>query len=58
MCNKSEAMKPILQVRIDPITVAEVSSVTKTRIKEVWDCYSGADSQTVKLHENEAAFKS
>lgn len=52
-------MKPILQVRIDSIAVAEVSSVTKTRIKEeVWDCYSGADSQTVKLHENEAAFKS
>ena len=42
----------------DPITLAEVSSIAKTRIRtEVWDYYEcGADSQTA-LHENEAAFK-
>ncbi|PMD43166.1 S-2-hydroxy-acid oxidase [Hyaloscypha variabilis F] len=45
-------------VREDPITLSEVASIAKTRIrKEVWDYYEcGADTQTA-LHENEAAFK-
>ncbi len=43
---------------MDPITLAEVASIAKTRIKkEVWDYYAcGADNQTA-LRENEAAFK-
>jgi len=42
----------------DPITLAEVASIAKTRTrKEAWDYYEcGADTQTA-LHENEAAFK-
>ena len=54
--NDSEESKP--PGPDDPITLAEVASIAKTRIrKEVWDYYEcGADSQTA-LHENEAAFK-
>ena len=42
----------------DPITIAELAVIAKTKLKkEVWDYYEcGADSQTV-LRENEAAFK-
>lgn len=58
MGEKSEPRKSGLQVPVDPITVAEIASIAKSRIKkDVWDYYGcGADSQNV-LHENEAAFK-
>lgn len=41
----------------DPITIAELAAIAKTRLKRsVWDYYEcGADSQTV-LHENESTF--
>jgi (S)-2-hydroxy-acid oxidase len=58
MDDKKEQKKSGLQVPIDPITLSEVASIAKFRIKkEVWDYYDcGADSQTA-LHENEVAFK-
>ncbi|PMD28515.1 S-2-hydroxy-acid oxidase [Hyaloscypha hepaticicola] len=58
MADESEPSKNGPQGQIDPITVAEIASIAKTRIKkEFWDYYEcGADTQTV-LHENEAAFK-
>jgi (S)-2-hydroxy-acid oxidase len=54
--NETEGSQP--HVQEDPITLSEVASIAKTRIrKEVWDYYEcGADTQTA-LHENEAAFK-
>jgi len=50
--------EPKENATIDPITLSEVASIAKSRIKkDVWDYYEcGADSQTA-LHENEAAFK-
>jgi (S)-2-hydroxy-acid oxidase len=58
MSDENEPRKNRLQVPIDPITIAEIASIAKSRIKkEFWDYYDcGADSQTV-LHDNEAAFK-
>ena len=58
MADESKPSKNGPQGQIDPITLAEIASIAKTRIKkEFWDYYEcGADTQTV-LHENEAAFK-
>jgi hypothetical protein len=58
MADESKPAKNGPQAQIDPITVGEIASIAKTRIKkEFWDYYEcGSDTQTV-LHENEAAFK-
>jgi (S)-2-hydroxy-acid oxidase len=58
MEDRNEHTNPGCHVTIDPVTLSEVASMAKLRIKkEVWDYYQcGADSQTA-LYENEAAFK-